>query len=509
MNNSLNYKKTNIDFLCVIRESEGKTTFETTDIPASEDLVSKLDGMVENADATVLDMQPLMELAFPEADRGPYNYVSPYAYTSTYIGWASFPKPFSSEADYDREIADHEARLRESFAKSHEDLLERDPGRYQAELERSVKEGTAAYARNLKKYYLSDARRYINATNYSRTLAEAKRAGDVRMWSTDTIGWSDFTFKVTDNVTICLGTNFGFGGSSYFRLYLRYKGINILPYSHLVRYYYADMCDLIRYTRLYEPEHESWFPALSFVEEVSNLAAQSAEEFVRSWILNEVREMVSRLHTILDNPRSYLQDMASTADGRHDQGFITVRNMEDLVRKCHYGVYPEEMAIALQAEKITGALDFLDNLTKLSAILPEIEASIAEIQDMAVAVIPGLDRMVSEITAKVTELQGLMAAKQEQFSTVRKELEPHEKAIDALYESLGEDKKGWFRSSLESKYAETHKEYAEMKKEAERLFDEIGKINYDISMRSSYRDVLQKCRRRVTAAGLLEEKEAA
>ena len=49
------------------------------------------------------------------------------------------------------------------------------------------------------------------------------------MWSTDTRGWSDFSYKVTDDVTITLGTNFGFGSAAYFKLNLRYKGINILP----------------------------------------------------------------------------------------------------------------------------------------------------------------------------------------------------------------------------------------------------------------------------------------
>lgn len=59
-------KTANIDYLCVIRENNGKTTFETIDIPVSTDLVTKLEGLTKNANATVLDMQAQMNLAFNE-----------------------------------------------------------------------------------------------------------------------------------------------------------------------------------------------------------------------------------------------------------------------------------------------------------------------------------------------------------------------------------------------------------------------------------------------------------
>lgn len=40
-------KTANIDYLCVIRENNGKTTFETIDIPVSTDLVTKLEGLTK------------------------------------------------------------------------------------------------------------------------------------------------------------------------------------------------------------------------------------------------------------------------------------------------------------------------------------------------------------------------------------------------------------------------------------------------------------------------------
>lgn len=40
-------KTANIEYLCVIRENNGKTTFETIDIPVSTDLVTKLEGLTK------------------------------------------------------------------------------------------------------------------------------------------------------------------------------------------------------------------------------------------------------------------------------------------------------------------------------------------------------------------------------------------------------------------------------------------------------------------------------
>ena len=105
------------------------------------------------------------------------------------------------------------------------------------------------------------------------------------MYSTDTLGWSDFTYKVTDDVTITIGTNFGYGQSSYFHLGLCYKGIDVLPYSFVTKYYYANMADIIRYTRLYEVKHDSWNVAFEFVERMANLATANPDAFIEETIV--------------------------------------------------------------------------------------------------------------------------------------------------------------------------------------------------------------------------------
>ena len=500
-------KTANIDYICVIREKNGKTSFETIDIPASTELIARLEGLSVNDNATVLDMQAQMNLAFDDQHRKPINYVSPFSYACSYIDIAYYPASMSF-AESNEQVSSKKADLRERFSQKNEQLQEADPSRYIAEMEEYLETEIARFKDSLKLNYLRHAKRYICATNYLRTVSQAKGNGDVRMYSTDTLGWSDFTYRVTEDITITLGTNFGYGSASYFRLGLRYKGIDILPYSYIVKYYFANRRDLLRYTRLYDVAHDSWNLAFSFVEGAANLAAESAEGFVREWILNEVKDMVHRLHVVLDTPEDYINDILNKTETRVDCDYLTVRNMNYSEKNC-YGVYPEEMSMAIRAEKLTGSLDFLGNLSSLSAILPEINGYIEEIKEMAKAIIPGLDAMVTKITNRVAILQEQKAQQELYLAKIKKDLAPHEKRVDDMYEHRGEDKKWFSRSHFESKYAEAYKDYAALKKNEEETSDSIVKLAEEIRMRSMFRSNLQECRKRVSDASLIASNDIA
>lgn len=58
-----------------VHQKGGGGTFETIDISVSTDLVTKLEGLTKNANATVLDMQAQMNLAFNENQRRDINRV--------------------------------------------------------------------------------------------------------------------------------------------------------------------------------------------------------------------------------------------------------------------------------------------------------------------------------------------------------------------------------------------------------------------------------------------------
>ena len=501
-------KTANIDYLCAIRKIGNRTSFETIDIPASTELVSTLEGMVENSSASVLDMQSHMNYAFPEDQRGYMNYVSPYPYASSYINGTSYPESLSFQ-EYKDALSLKAENLTEEFEKGNKQLLKDAPAEYGKELTEFVERRLAEYKKSLKSTYLRQAKRFIQAKNYTRTLSEVKSQPGIRMYSTDTLGWSDFVYKVTDDITITLGTNFGYGSSSYFRLCLRYKGIDILPYSFVVKYYYANRRDILRYTRLYDVAHDSWNIAFDFVEKAANIAADDAHRFITEYVMEEIQQMMHGLESILKDPAAYAQGLADMAGKRTDCHFLTVCNM-DQYDKQRYAAYPEEMAMVIKAEKITGSLDFLDNLTKLSESLPEISTYIDEIKEMSQAILPEIVRKVLTLGDEIADLQEKKASAQIVLDGLNEKAKPHMLAIDALHEE-GKKKNAWlFWKDVEEGYAKNHKDYAELRALIENAKEDLSRISTELHMREEFREKLCDCIKRVENAGLgAEEKVVA
>lgn len=493
-------KTANIDYLCVIRENGERTTFETIDIPASTDLVSTLEGMVDNDSASVLDMQSHLNYAFPEEERKPMNYVSPFSYGSAFIEGTIYPASISYQ-EYKDILAEKAESLAETFEERNKYILAKNPSAYSRLLSEFVEKGIADYKVSLKKDYLSKARRFIMAKNYTKTLNSIKGNPDIRMYSTDTLGWSDFKYRVTDDITINLGTNFGYGSASYFRLCLKYKGIDILPYSFVVKYFFANRRDILRYTRMYDVAHDSWNIAFDFVEKTANLAAEDAEQFVKEYILGEIQQMMHGLEKILKDPNAYASSLAKMAGKRAECHFLTVRNMNIYEQKC-YGAYPGEMSMVIKAEKITGALDFLDNMMKLSESIPEIQGSIDEIKAMSQEVLPEIISQISVLVNEIAALQEKKASAERKLEGLKEKAAPHVKRIDLLYEDRVKKDKYLSRSTVEEEYIKKHSDYAELKAQIETAQEELDSICGELRMREGFRSSLSDCVRRVQDAGL-------
>lgn len=501
-------KRVNIDYLCVIRRAGDRTIFEKIDIPASTELMTTLKGLAENENATVLDMQSHMNIAFPKEERGYIDYISPFCYDSAFVEGASYPAslPFEKYQDNLSEYAEYYTEL---YEKAHKNEKTDNPVRYAQNLSEYIENKVIERRDSLKKDYYSKARRFIMAKNYMKALKEARdKDGIIKMYSTDTVGWSDFTYRVTDDITIKVGTNFGFGSSSYFDLCLQYKGIDVLPYSYVVKYYYADRRDIIRYTRRYLPARDSWNVAFDYVEKTANLALEDAGRFIRENILGEVRQMVDGLGKMLEDPKLYVDGLANQAGKGATANFLTVRNMTTN-EKERLAVYPEEMTMMVKAEKVTGALDFLENLTELSKTIPEIDEAIDSIKDMAQGILPDIKGMISALMNEVISLKDKKAAIEKRLDDLKSLAALHEKRIDELYEARNKDNTFLIRSTVEAEYSAAHEDYSELKEKIDGTRSELYNIKEELSMRESFRSELAACASRVKDAGLAAEEDEA
>ena len=490
----------NQDYLCLINVENGKTTFMKVDIPQSTELLVALEQMTANPNRTVLDLQSQMNLTYSQDRRGYINYVSPYGYSSSYIAMTSYPSAMTHE-EYCSMLENQAETIRATFDGKNSELRKEDPTLFETKRKEYVEKKLDEYKASLKVSYLSSAKRFIMASDYRTAMMAAKSRPSVKMYSTDTLGWSSFEYRVTDDVTITIGTNFGYGSSSYFHLGLRYKGIDVLPYSFVVKYYHAKMDDLIRYTRRYEVAHESWNLAFEFVEEMANLAAEDPDAFVNETIVNEIREMIGGLRVMLEPSNSFMERYIAAvgAGGRRD--YETVRNM-DSYDSNKYRVYPEEMGMAVKAEKITGSLDFLSNLMLLSETIPYVKDAIREINAMSVALLPQMEGMIARLDSEIVRLEERLTVEDAKMEKIQAELKPHDEEIDRIYEVRKQDVENLWRSEVETEYREKHVDYAALKEQEAEQSSLISKLWDEKTQRGSFRNRLEKCVKRVEDADI-------
>lgn len=132
-------------------------------------------------------------------------------------------------------------------------------------------------------------------------------------------GWSSPAHNLSENFSIEIKTNFGYGGSSYFYVKIKYKNIDICPISEWINYEIAEFSEIIRYTRSYTKtelksgrrnriliENSFWQDALTFAEEACNCSIKGEENFVEFYILKECEDMVKGLENIMNRKKIHL-----------------------------------------------------------------------------------------------------------------------------------------------------------------------------------------------------------
>jgi len=486
---------TNIDYIAIIRvDDNNKTVFERIPIEQNH-LIESLEKELVDKNATVLMMQRIMEDEFHPTIRKFFNFCAPHEYSDRYIPKCTYPKAINPE-EYSK-MVDTE------IAKAPTRLWDKNSNRYLSEAE-TIRRVVEAFNINTKIDYLRSAKRYIYATNYERTMNEkVSPLSGIKMYSTDTIGWTHFDYQVTDEVAIHLATNFCYGTSAYFRLCLCYKGINILPYSFLVTYYYASQYELARYTRSYRAERDSWERAFLFVEETANLASKSPEEFVERWIRNEVEMMMKGLRIILRKPSEFIVKCQKSAGDSISERAHLVRNME-LTESTHYAILKDEMELTIKAEKISGAVNFLDNLLKLSDEILEIKDTIKEIRTLAQSILPEIRSMLMKIEEHINQLEVEKKKKEDSLTAVQRQLAPHEKVIKRREDKAMKENGVCYPGLIRQEYSDEHPIYGELVEKENTLQKDINQLIGEINLRQSFYDEIASCKKTITDAGIDE-----
>lgn len=544
----------NTDYICIISENDRKTSFEKVEIEKPDEFIAKLKAMCSDPSVTILDMQKEMSDAVPPYVRGEIDYVSPYEYSDPFADKANYPEEItglkykqlieakereirkaSAETESEKGkqsffypksksvaqktvrqlIAEEEAKS--SFFHPNKSLIAKLkqmppdkvlvydlPKRKDVNIDGMVRRGLEDYSTALKYEYYEKALRFINAFAYWKTLMAILERPEVRMYSHDSLGWKNFSYKITDNISVELNTDFGYGGIAYFLVSIFYKGVAILPYSEWIHYYYANMLDIRRFTCNYAPRHENWNNAFEYINMVANDGFGDEKLFVEKYIKREIRVMMAGLRELVYEPQKAIKVIRSRPVDASYRNYYTLRNMSTL-DESRFVAYEDEMSMIFRAEKVVGALDFLESLSAISVFIPDIHDSIRDIKEFCIALIPEIRLMLKRLEKQLEGLSREEEHKQELLDKLNVEIAKYDPAVNDLYAKRGERERGLTLEEYRHKFCSANPHYASLVKDRDVAIERMKQLSNEVSMRSSFRDTLKRAVAKVIDAGLVEK----
>lgn len=434
-------------------------------------ILSKLEAMLQNPNRNILEMQDVFNAGVFSHET--HNICLFKQYNEAYVKEAEFPEMLSL-TEYKKRIAEEESRERIQFGEDAVDL--------QTE---KVKEAMQSFLQSLKADFFKAAKRYIAAEDYTNACNSVTTLEDLKIISTESIGWSTFEHRVGSDIMFKIYTNFGYGRSAYFRMAMKYKGVDILPYSHVVTYPFANMQDLVRATRSYRAVRENWPLAMDFIASTANLAQKNEEEFLKVWLKNEVDEMIAGLQTICQTPSAMVKRYEESTG--KETNYLAVRNFTpDDVQK--FLACPSEMEISLKSTKMSGALMFLDNLQSIANVFGYVDKALLEMKELALSIIPEVEHLEKKLLEQIHHLDKDLKVATNMLKRIERNLAPLQMKLDKIIENS--DKKSTTIDGIKRDFMVKYPRYMELKETLRKQQEVVWELEKKLRGRKNFYDTL-------------------
>ena len=467
----------NVDYIGVIRFSDGKYRYQQVPIMHSNELLMQLNACGQEECSTRLDLQSVFSSYIPHPQ--PYNYCYPleYYHRSDSSQAAGMPPYQLTMEEYEGAISHRRKELLEKYPSISVETMERE---------------LDSFKRLMRKTYYEHCVNYIRAYDYERQLECLRADTSIRMFSTEPVGflarWANQYYHISQDIEVSIHTNFAFGNASRFTLNLTYNGIPIYLYSKYVQYYYAEKVDIIECTNDYRPARENWELALKFVEKAANLAQDSTEAFVNEYLASELDRFMTGIRDLYRNPSIMVQKIVNlTAFHERTSPYVRVRHI------CagewqDFKAYPYEMALSFRLGKLTGALEFLETLKSLSDIYPRINHFIEEIKTINCAIAPDVKSAIAIAERDILALKKTKEQYQLQLLELKKKKESLDGELSDLKGSLGDEE----RRKIDKEFRLKHPGFETLYSQIIAWSDKVDKVMGDIYFRNHYKEWLER-----------------
>lgn len=289
-------------------------------------------------------------------------------------------------------------------------------------------------------------------------------------------------------MSVRVETNFCYGSSTYFSVVVTYKGIELLPYSVWVHYYYARFVHLLKYTRSYIRERNSWHMCMDFLKTFINSAIDNPENFIHNEVMREVDGLIEGLQRIFSLSQEDFEKEIKVKERPGDERYIGIlsaryANESD---ENEYAITAHEVSMIYRMEKVSGALRFLDSLRKIKEIYSEVSDAIDKIIAMNQQIYPEVESAIPPVENEIKILK-------EELAPLNRRLNVCEVGYEKLHNKL---QKNLLNVTDSEKIKEIKERFDKFNPSYKNLSEEIdllkGKINELVNKISKRESVLSR-----------------
>ena len=185
----------------------------------------------------------------------------------------------------------------------------------------------------------------MDVWTYMNALKEIKNRDNVVAYSHRYGGWTYVNWNFNDDIKFLISTNFGFGWSSYFFSSVTYKGIQLCPFSHYIKYKNQTVGSTLAHTFSYKCDYEKWKQCLEDAKEIYNAVVFKKENAIFERLTSELNVLTNGLSRM-----AKFEGLSSLYGNGKISGYATTTD-DDYIIAC--------------ADKMAHAIEFIDAIEKL------------------------------------------------------------------------------------------------------------------------------------------------
>lgn len=222
-----------------------------------------------------------------------------------------------------------------------------------------------------KERLLNQCKHRLQAYYLKKAYKKCARDKKILAYSHRRVGWSAPKYPLNDDFSIQLKTNFGYGSASYFYTKIKYKGLDIIPFSDWVNYRISKIYEIVQYSSKHRLNNESWQDAMEYIAKAYNLSVEHEALFVQNYIIKQGEEMIRGLRKILTNKEIKLKGYVFL---NQERGYVDLKEDQHNLNE-------------FRGEKISGALELIPYIQQFKHLI-ETEGYVEEIEACNIEVKP-------------------------------------------------------------------------------------------------------------------------